>query len=62
MFDSPIEYCPVCRQMVTLDQTRRECAKEHRCKEGTACPLQRFFSGIDFSVEQSKEELLGKGY
>ena len=62
MFDSPIERCPVCQQMVTLDQTRFECAREHGCEAGTVCPLERCFTGIDFSVEQSKENLRDKGY
>lgn len=62
MFDSPIEPCPVCGEMVLLDQTQRECAREHHCRSGTECPLQRFFTGIDFSVAQSKEVLREKGY
>lgn len=62
MFDSPIERCPLCEQMVTLDQTRFECAREHGCAPGTECPLERYFTGIDFSVEQSKESLRDKGY
>lgn len=62
MFDSPIDYCPVCGQMVTLDQTRVECSREHRCSTGTPCPLREYFSGIDFSITQSKETLRDKGY
>jgi len=62
MFDSPIERCPVCRQMVVLDQTKRECAREHGCDTGIPCPLERYFSGIDFSVELAKEDLRDKGY
>ena len=49
MFDSPIDYCPVCKEMVLLDQTRRECATEHHCRKSVACPLERCFSGYDFS-------------
>lgn len=49
MFDSPVEYCPVCKEMVLLDQTRRECKAEHRCKDNVVCPLERCFSGYDFS-------------
>jgi hypothetical protein len=55
MFDSPIAACPVCRQMVLLDQTRAECAREHRCRRNCACPLANFFTGIDFSVPQPKD-------
>jgi len=49
MFDSPIDYCPVCKEMVLLDQTRRECAAEHHCRKKVVCPLERCFSGYDFS-------------
>ncbi len=63
MFDSPLEMCPVCGEWVLTDQTRKECAREHHCTAST-CPLERFFSGLDFS--RPKEELaarvLGGGY
>jgi hypothetical protein len=48
MFDSPFEYCTVCRKYVVLDQTQRECAREHRCGDVVNCPLRRCFSGIEF--------------
>jgi hypothetical protein len=48
MFDSPFERCPHCRQYVLLDQTQRQCAREHGCGEGDACPLARYFTGIEF--------------
>jgi hypothetical protein len=60
MFDSPIDYCPVCGQMVVLDQTRFECAHEHNCSPDTVCPLQKYFTGIDFSIAQPKENLRDK--
>jgi hypothetical protein len=41
--------------MVLLDQTRAECAREHRCRRNCACPLANFFTGIDFSVPQPKD-------
>ena len=47
MFDSPFTCCPVCGEMVLLDQTQRECAAEHCCGDGK-CPLAEIFSGIDF--------------
>ena len=50
MFDSPFEFCPVCRAYVLLDQTRRECAREHGCADEAACPLRRVFTGIDFAA------------
>jgi len=62
MFDSPIDRCPVCGQMVLLDQTQVECAREHRCSADAECPLQQYFTGIDFSVTQPKEKLREKGY
>lgn len=62
MFDSPFDLCPVCGQMVLLDQTQVECAREHSCATDTECPLKKYFTGIDFSVEQSKEKLRDKGY
>ena len=62
MFDSPIAPCPVCREMVLLDQTKTECAREHRCGKRTVCPLENCFSGIDFSVKQPKERFSDTGY
>ncbi|MCX7180882.1 MAG: hypothetical protein NTX56_19645 [Proteobacteria bacterium] len=62
MFDSPIEPCPVCGQMVLLDQTRIECAREHGCGTDIPCPLQEYFTGIDFSVVQPKQKLRDQGY
>jgi len=49
MLDSPFEYCVVCRDYVLLDQTQRECAREHACSR-RECPLHRFFTGIDFAA------------
>jgi hypothetical protein len=62
MFDSPIERCPVCGEMVLLDQTQCECSREHHCSKDTVCPLGKYFTGIDFSVVQSKEILRDKGF
>ena len=61
MFDSPIAACPVCGQIVVLDQTQRECAREHHCSSKTACPLQSFFTGLDFSAVLAKDSLREKG-
>ena len=49
MFDSPFDRCPVCNEMVLLDQTRKECAREHGCGN-IDCPLARYFVGYDFSA------------
>jgi hypothetical protein len=48
MFDSPFEFCEVCRQYVLLDQTYRQCAREHACANAAVCPLRRYFTGIEF--------------
>jgi len=48
MFDSPFEFCPTCKAYVVLDQTLRECAREHRCHDMSKCTLQKFFTGIEF--------------
>lgn len=49
MFDSPFAYCPVCKDFVLLDQTQRECVKEHGCGgDPQTCPLSRCFTGFDF--------------
>lgn len=49
MFDSPFAPCPLCGEMVLLDQTQRECAAEHRCGQ-RECPLANYFTGHDFTV------------
>ena len=51
MFDSPFAFCPRCGDMVLLDQTRRECAREHGCAQ-EHCPLAAWFGGIDFRGDQ----------
>ncbi len=57
MFDSPFEFCKVCRQYVLLDQTQRECAREHACTDATSCPLRCCFTGIEFgkAADDAKE-------
>jgi len=52
-FDSPFEFCPVCKQEVVLDQTQAECAAEHDC-EGIECPLARYFSGKEFHESDAR--------
>ena len=61
MFDSPIDHCPVCGQMVVLDQTQAKCAREHNCEPGTLCPLREYFTGADSTIEQPKETPRDKG-
>jgi hypothetical protein len=50
MFDSPFDFCPRCDQMVLLDQTLKECIREHLCDGVKPCPLESYFSGLDFST------------
>jgi hypothetical protein len=54
MFDSPFEFCEVCKQYVLLDQCKRECAQEHECEPGK-CPLERYFVGIDYAILAEEE-------
>ena len=59
MFNSPLHYCPVCRQFVALDQSRRECAREHGCLPQQPCPLAHLLSvpnpGISAPSERANE-------
>ena len=54
MFDSPFEFCRVCRDFVLLDQTQRECAREHACADAAACPFRRYFTGHAFAAQLTK--------
>jgi hypothetical protein len=51
MLDTPFEFCTVCRDYVLLDTTQRQCAREHQCADAVKCPLQRYFTGIEFHNE-----------
>lgn len=55
MFDSPFEYCPRYGEVVLLDQTLKECAREHRCTDTSDCPLGKLFCGYDFSLAAEQE-------
>jgi hypothetical protein len=65
MFDSPFEYCLVCKEYVLLDQTQRQCAREHGCDRIAKCPLQQFFAGMEFresrNASQKAEEVDSDG-
>lgn len=52
MFDSPLEYCPRCREYVALDQTQRKCAARHQCGTEEPCPLERYFADAKTDPEQ----------
>jgi hypothetical protein len=47
MFDSPMEHCAVCGEMVTLDQTLTECRSKQGCAKDQVCPLRRYFTDIE---------------
>ena len=54
MFNSPMDYCVVCGQMVALDQTKAECSREHKCRPDTVCPLLDYFPRLDFTGDGEK--------
>ncbi len=60
MFDSPFEFCALCREYVLLDQTQKQCAREYACAPATLCPLDRFFTGIDFAAGKHAAEGAGR--
>ena len=43
-FDSPVGRCEAVREMVLLDETQAECAREHGCPPGRDCPLAGCFA------------------
>lgn len=55
LIDSPLEICPVCNEYVFLDQTQKECAREHHCKN-VDCPLERFFVGREMHESAGDDE------
>lgn len=44
MFDSPIARCEIVCEMVLIDETQAECAREHDCPPDRICPLARYFA------------------
>ncbi len=65
MFGSPFAYCPVANDCVLLDQTLRECAREHGCRE-SRCPLQGLFvkrcplRNVHVALDQTQQECARK--
>lgn len=55
MFDSPMEFCPICGQMVVLDQAKAECGRKQGCSSDAECPLQSYFAGSDADPEPPKK-------
>jgi hypothetical protein len=42
MFDSPLHYCPHCKDYVALDEGLDECMRLHHCARDT-CPIAHLF-------------------
>lgn len=42
MYNSPLHYCPYCKEYVALDQTPQDCQSEHDCAV-EHCPLAHLF-------------------
>ena len=62
-FDSPVARCEVAREMVLLDETQRECAREHGCAPGQKCPLAGWFteiSGVEDAAHLPHRRCAGK--
>lgn len=51
MFDAPMEHCAVCGEIVTMAQTFPECQRKHTCVTDQLCPLRKYFSGEDGSLD-----------
>ncbi|CAL93448.1 hypothetical protein [Azoarcus olearius] len=50
--DSPIARCEAVREMVLLDETQAECAREHDCPPGRICPLDGCFTAVSGIAEE----------
>ena len=56
-FDSPVGRCEAVGEMVLLDETQAECACEHGCPPGFACPLAGYFAEVSGVSEDNLEAL-----
>lgn len=56
-FDSPIGRCEAVKEMVLLDETQAECAAEHGCKPGQACPLEGCFAQVSGLSDEHAEAM-----
>ena len=55
--DSPIGRCEAVKEMVLLDETQMECAREHDCPPGRHCPLEGCFARVSGLSEEDAEHL-----
>ena len=53
MFDSPMEWCRICRAWVAIDQTLGECMGERKCAQ-VQCPLAALLKR-----DEARREFLG---
>ena len=59
-FDSPVGRCEAVREMVLLDETQEECAREHGCAPDCDCPLKKLFteqSGVSDPASLPKKKV-----
>lgn len=55
-FDSPVARCDAVHEMVLTDETQAECAREHECPPGRACPLCGYFTDPAERAAQTQAE------
>ncbi|MBL8437294.1 MAG: hypothetical protein JNM61_03765 [Zoogloeaceae bacterium] len=58
--DSPLGRCDAVKEMVLLDETQVECAREHNCPAGRNCPLEGCFAPVS-GLTAADAEALAKG-
>lgn len=55
ILDIKVARCEVAKDMVFLDETQKQCAKEHGCPAGTKCPLEGCFAECSGIAEKHSE-------
>jgi hypothetical protein len=60
-FDSPVGRCEAVKEMVLLDETQFECAREHNCPPGRNCPLEGCFAPVSGLTAEDAERLAAQG-
>lgn len=59
-FDSPVGRCEAVKEMVLLDETQMECAREHGCPPGFECPLAGYFVNVSGLSDEKADEMAAK--